>query len=145
MKKSFFALLALGVLAMGVSQAVAQHEEHAQGEHQEKADEAHAGMAMNKKAIQGEVVDITCYLRRESKGKEHIKCAEYCANLGMPLGVLEDKTNKLYLIIPPGHEEPKKQVMAFLGKKVKVNATLYTMGELTGVEIEKIEEIKQGS
>ena len=144
MKKSFFTLLALGALAMGVSQVAAQHEGHTQEMDQEKAHETHAGMEMNKKAIQGEIVDITCYLRRESRGEEHIKCAEYCANLGMPLGVLEDKTNKLYLIIPPGHEEPKKQVMSYFGKKVKVNGTLYTMGELTGVEIEKIEEIEQG-
>ena len=94
------------------------------------------------RTITGEIIDITCYMRHDSKGEKHIKCATYCANLGMPLGVLEDGTDKIYVIIPPGHEDPKGPVMPYVGKKVKIDAILYTMGGLTGLEVEKIEAVE---
>jgi len=56
--------------------------------------------------------------------------------------VLEEGTDKLYLIIPAGHADPKTPVLPHLGKKVKVDGVLYAMGGLTGVEIGKIEEVK---
>ena len=143
MNKLSTAFLALGALVLSISSGLAQHEGHDQGSAHKKAPAAQQEEQIDARTVRGEIVDITCYIRHDSRGEKHIKCAEYCANLGMPLGVLEDETNKLYLIIPPGHEDPKKLVMPFLGKKVKVDAILYTMGGLTGVEIEKIEEIKQ--
>ena len=87
-------------------------------------------------------VEFKCYFRYDSRGEKHVKCATYCANLGMPLGLLEDETSKVYLIIPPGHEDPKGPVMPYIGKRVKIDAILYTMGGLTGLEIEKIEASK---
>lgn len=142
MKKLSVLFLAIGTLVLGNSLVLAQHEGHSGESMHEKASAPHEKAQVETKGIQGEVVDITCYLRRGSKGEEHVKCAEYCANLGMPLGLLEDETNKLYLIIPAGHEDPKPLVFPHLGDKVKVHGTLYAMGGLTGVEIEKIEETK---
>lgn len=140
MKKSFLTFLALAALVASVSLAVAQHEGHEKMD--EKMPAAHGKMETGARTIRGEVVDITCYLRRGSRGEEHIKCAEYCANLGMPLGVLEDGTDKLYLIIPAGHADPKTLVFPHLGKKVNIDGVLYAMGGLTGVEIGKIEEVE---
>ena len=57
------------------------------------------------RTVTGEIIDITCYFRHDSRGEKHVKCATYCVNLGMPLGLLEDETSKVYLIIPPGHED----------------------------------------
>ena len=78
----------------------------------------------------------------DSKGEEHKKCAITCANMGMPLGVLEDKTNKIYLIIPNGHADPKKPVMEYFGKKVEVDATFWKMGGLVSLEVKSIREVK---
>tara|TARA_B100001123_G_C14564705_1_gene731763 strand:- start:283 stop:504 length:222 start_codon:yes stop_codon:yes gene_type:complete len=64
------------------------------------------------------------------------------ANLGMPLGLLEDKTNNIYLIIPAGHEAPKGSVLPHMGKRIKAAAILYTVGGLSGLEVEKVEELK---
>jgi hypothetical protein len=95
----------------------------------------------DEKTLEGEIIDITCYIRHDSKGPDHLKCAEYCATLGMPFGFLEDKTHKIYLILPDGHENPVKPYKKHLGKKVKVKALLYTMGGMTGFEIVSIEEL----
>lgn len=142
MKKTAVAFLVLGALTVSAPLLMAQHGEHASGTTQKMESADHSETQADTTTIQGEVVDITCYIRHESKGEKHVACAESCANMGMPLGVLEDGTNKLFLIIPPGHEDPKQLVMPFLGKKVKIDAVLYAMGGLTGVEIQKIEELK---
>ena len=94
------------------------------------------------RTITGEIIDITCYMRCDSRGGKHIKCGSYCANLVMPLGLLEDKTDSIYLIIPADHEDPKGSVLPYMGKKIKVDAVLYIMGGLTGLQVEKIEELK---
>ena len=60
----------------------------------------------------------------------------------MPLSLLEDRANNIYLIIPAGHEALKGSVLPYMGKRGKVDAILYTMGGLAGLEVEKIEELK---
>ena len=147
MRRSFITLLALSGLLLTAPRLMAQHDEHqgagdAPGKGHAKMAHAKAEDGIDSRTVKGEVIDITCYVRHDSKGAEHIKCATVCANLGMPLGVLEDETENVYLIIPSGHEDPKKAVMPFLGKKVKIDAILYTMGGLTGLEIESISEVK---
>ena len=97
---------------------------------------------IDEKTVQGEFIDITCYVRHDSKGPNHLKCAEYCASLSMPFGLLEDGTNKIYLILPGGHDNPTELIMPYIEKKVKVDGIIYTMGGLTGFEIQEIEEIK---
>jgi hypothetical protein len=93
------------------------------------------------RSMSGEIIDITCYTRHDSKGPEHLKCAVYCANLGMPLGFLEDDTNKVYLILPSGHADPKEAVMPYMAKHVNVDAIIYVSGGLAGVEILEIAEL----
>jgi hypothetical protein len=117
------------------------HEDHkpaatktAEHHHGEEGD-------IDEKVVEGEIIDITCYIRHDSKGPDHLKCAEYCATLGMPFGFLEDKTNKIYLILPEGHNDPVTPYKKYLAKKVKVKALLYTTGGMTGLEIESIEEM----
>ena len=96
--------------------------------------------------VTGEVIDITCYVRHDSKGPEHIKCALYCANLGMPLGILEDDTDKIYLIIPAGHGAPQEGVDGFIGKHVTVKLMVFRRGGLNSAEVMEIAavESKQG-
>ena len=119
----------------------ADHQSHGQHEDTAKAGQHHEKDGdIDEKTIEGEIIDVTCYIRHDSKGPKHIKCAESCALLGMPFGVLEDKTNKIYLLLPAGHDNPIKPYKAHLGKKVKVTGLIYTMGGLTGLEIDSIEE-----
>lgn len=96
---------------------------------------------IDEKVVEGEIIDITCYIRHDSKGPDHLKCAEYCTTLGMPFGFIEDKTNKIYLILPPEHDNPIEPYKEYIAKKVKVKGLIYMIGGMTGLEIESIEEI----
>ena len=126
------------VLAAGYPAAQAEEGHHTGGAKQAVETEE----AMDVKSVQGEIIDITCYVRHDSKGSEHLKCAVYCANLGMPLGLLEDGTDKIYLILPSGHADPKEAVMPFVAKRVKVEGIVYLTGGMAGIEVLEIEELK---
>ena len=142
MKNAIVVFAALGPLFLSASLFLGQHgEKHEQGSAHGKS-AAGAKEEIDSCAVTGEIIDITCYMRHDSRGEKHIKCGTYCANLGMPLGLLEDRANNIYLIIPAGHEDPKGSVLPYMGKRGKVDAILYTMGGLAGLEVEKIEELK---
>lgn len=90
--------------------------------------------------IKGHVIDIVCYTRHSAIGAKHLKCATTCANTGIPMGILEDDTNEIYLVFPPGHTNPNDQVMAYLEKDVTVIGTVHRKGGLKGVTISSITE-----
>jgi hypothetical protein len=56
-------------------------------------------------SVQGEIVDLACYLAKGKKGPEHKACAQMCAKGGVPLGVLTE-SEELYLLIDD-HSNPK--------------------------------------
>lgn len=125
-------------LAAGYPAAQADEGHHVSGAKQTTETEE----AIDVKSVEGEIIDITCYVRHDSKGAEHLKCAVYCANLGMPLGLLEDGTDKIYLILPSGHGDPKEAVQSFIAKRVKVEGIVYSTGGMAGIEVVEIEELK---
>ena len=97
------------------------------------------GVTTGIKTIVGEVVDPGCYIVNGAKGDTHRECTIACAKAGQVLGILEAKTNKLYLIATetPG-EDPNKAVLAYAGKKVTVTGKFYSRGGVTAVKIASI-------
>lgn len=128
------------VAIAAVAQTHGEHEHHTETADTTSMHAMHDGgdddMAV--KTVTGEVIDITCFVRHDSKGPEHIKCANYCAGLGMPLGILEDETNKIFLILPAGHAAPKESVEGFIGERVTAKLMLFRSGGLTGAEVMEI-------
>lgn len=58
--------------------------------------------AKTETTITGELVDVKCYLTgmMGGRGDEHKQCATDCIKSGLPAGVLEEKTQKVYTIVP---------------------------------------------
>ena len=54
--------------------------------------------------MSGEIVDLSCYLSKGSKGKRHKTCAEMCAKKGLPIGVITE-AGDVYLLIED-HDNP---------------------------------------
>jgi hypothetical protein len=48
--------------------------------------------------LRGEIVDLACYIGHGAKGPDHQKCAEKCAEMGQPLGLLTSD-GKLYVLL----------------------------------------------
>ena len=97
------------------------------------------GVTTGIKTIVGEVVDPACWVVNGAKGDTHKECTIACAKAGQVLGILEAKTNKLYIIATenPG-EDPNKGVIDFAGQKVTVTGKFYTRGGVTAVKISSI-------
>jgi hypothetical protein len=62
--------------------------------------------------VQGEIVDMACYMAKGSRGAAHKTCAQLCAKKGVPIGVLTD-AGELYLLLddhnnPDPYDDAKK-------------------------------------
>ena len=81
-------------------------------------------------SIEGQVVDVSCYLAQGLKGDAHRQCAEICANqLGIPLNVLDDEGNLWHLVDDdmPGHDQ-NPTVVQYAEQRVRATGTLIDKG-----------------
>lgn len=85
---------------------------------------SHAAAAAKAGSVTGEVIDSACYIKSGAKGADHIKCAQACADSGIPLAILEDGSNKVvWVASKKDMETPNAQLKPYAGKKVKVTGT----------------------
>ena len=57
-----------------------------------------AAWAATDTSVTGELVDTKCFLSMGAKGEGHKECAAKCAQDGIPVGVLDDASGKLYVL-----------------------------------------------
>ena len=100
---------------------------------------AHENHPGKKAVIVGQVVDTACYLGHDSKGEKHAECAASCAKEGIPLAILDAKTNLLYLPIAMSHKNANAQLLPFIEKKVKVTGVVLEKNGMKGIAIDKVE------
>ena len=87
-----------------------------------------AGAAASK-AVTGEIIDTFCYAAAGAKGASHRQCAMDCAKAGIPLGLLEDGTNQVYVLLPPKDKEPvPKALIDKCAQKVTITGKVYAVG-----------------
>ena len=90
--------------------------------------------------LTGEVVDLACYMHAGLKGPDHKACAVACAANGVPLGLLDEKTHKLYVDL--GRDAMNKDVPVLKGHEaewVTVKALVYVKDGLPGITIQSLE------
>jgi len=51
--------------------------------------------------ISGELVDTFCYANSQIAGEAHAECARKCIRKGVPAGIVDEKTHRLYVLLPP--------------------------------------------
>lgn len=86
-----------------------------------------AAPAQEQVTVQGEIVDLTCYMTKGSRGADHKGCAQQCAKKGLPIGVLTDGGD-LYLLLDD-HNDPEPYEAA---KKIAGDR-----GEIAGKKVNK--------
>jgi hypothetical protein len=105
---------------------------------------AHEGHKENSsaKTVVGEVIDPVCYLSHDSRGLEHAACARMCANNGVGLGILQDKTGTIYVSLPVDHSNPNAKLLEFVGQHVEVKGTVFRKGGLTGISVDSVRAVE---
>ncbi len=70
--------------------------------------------------LQGEIVDMACYMSKGSKGAAHKACAQLCAKKGVPVGILTEG-GELYLLLDDhNNPDPYEEVKKLAGEKAEV-------------------------
>ncbi len=69
------------------------------------------------KVLEGRLIDLMCYTM-DMVGEKHTQCALQCAQKGLPVGLREEKTGKLYTILlpSPGLADCMEQTVRIMGK-----------------------------
>ena len=102
-----------------------------------------AGLAMTadtQKSVTGNLEDTFCYSALGAHGPSHAECALKCAQKGIPVGLVEKGTKKMYILLPPKNEQPiPDDVMKNMEKKVTVTGKSYSKG---GVEFLTVDSVK---
>jgi hypothetical protein len=85
--------------------------------------------------IEGEILDLACFIPKRAKGPAHRKCAQTCAEHGMPLGLLADD-DSVYLLYPRhGQEESFETDKKLAGTRARQTGDAAERGGLRGFEV----------
>lgn len=95
--------------------------------------------------VRGEVVELACYLANNLTGPKHAVCAVSCAEGGAPLGILDKKAGKAYLIVLD-HDDLMgaksdmvlKKFKPYIAKDVTATGKIIQRGGLTGIAVASV-------
>ena len=90
--------------------------------------------------IKGEIIDTYCYGLMGAKGESHRQCAMDCLKAGIPAGLLEEGTGKVYVLLPNKDKTGlPKAVIDKAGRMATVTGKVYASGGSQFLTVEKIE------
>ena len=97
--------------------------------------------------IVGQVVDSECYMKMGDMAlsEDHHNCAEACAKGGIPLAILEEKTDSLYYTANAGMsmKSTTESLMPYLDEKVSIKGKVMERAGAKLLVISSIEKVKK--
>ena len=89
--------------------------------------------------VKGEVIDTYCYALMGAKGESHRQCAIDCVKAGIPAGLLEEGTGKVYVLLPNKDKAGlPKEVIDKMGRMASITGKVYTSGGSNFLTVESI-------
>lgn len=92
--------------------------------------------------IKGEVIELSCYVNMGAKGESHRQCAIECANNGHPLGLLEDQTGRIFIILTAIDKNTKDLLLPYIAEHVTIDGSLVEKGGMNFLNMQSIEKVK---
>jgi predicted lipoprotein with Yx(FWY)xxD motif len=90
-------------------------------------------------SVTGHLRDSFCFLTMGADGASHQKCAIGCAKKGIPVLLVEDKTEKYYVLLPPKDEQSlPADVVNKMEDEVTVTGTQYSKGGMTFLTVNSV-------
>lgn len=131
MRKSIAAL----ALTVAVGSGLAWSHEG----HKKDAEHGEGGMEMT---VKGELVDMSCFMAHEGKGKKHAECAKMCVlKNGAPLGLVTPE-GKVYLLVEdhstPKAKKPYAQAKEMVAETVTIKGDMYERGGVQALVVESV-------
>ena len=89
--------------------------------------------------LKGEVIDTFCYALMGAKGESHRQCAIDCVKAGIPAGLLEEGTGKVYVLLPNKDKSGlPKGVIDKMGRMASITGRVFTTGGSNFLTVESI-------
>jgi hypothetical protein len=89
--------------------------------------------------IEGEIVDLVCYMDHGAKGSEHIPCAEACVKAGAPIGLLT-YTGDTYLLVGDRTASTSyEKLRSLVGDRVVVVGNVFRRGGIQAIVVKNVE------
>src|SRR3989344_2714433 len=107
-----------------------------EGHQQEHAQSVKSGA----QTIQGEVLDMVCFMAHEGQGPKHKSCALKCVKEGAPMGLLT-KDGKVYLLLEDhASKKPYEQMKDWAGSQATVKGEFFQRGGVQAVVVKSSEK-----
>ena len=92
--------------------------------------------------LSGEVVETACFIIGNRRGEAHRQCAIASARAGQDLGILDERTKKLYVsIVDRRSEAGPDPLVPFIAHRVDVRGELLERGELPAVIVTSVKSL----
>ena len=91
--------------------------------------------------VQGEVLDMSCYIAHGAKGDDHVGCAKKCVKGGQPMGLLASDGTVYLLYAPHDDASAYEQTRDFAGQQVEVTGNAATNAGIKGIEVRGVKAI----
>lgn len=98
-------------------------------------DKAPAKDAPQETTLQGEVLDMVCYMSSEAHGEKHKSCALSCLKRGNPMGLLTTDGKVVLLVEDHGAAKAFEDLKAKGGDTVSVTGAMFERGGLAALQV----------
>ena len=85
-----------------------------------------AACAQEDVTVQGEIIDMACYMAKGSRGASHKACAQLCAKRGVPIGVLTDGGEVYLLLDDHNNPDPYDDAKKLAGERAEVSGKKFS-------------------
>ncbi len=128
-------------MSMGLAMVFVMNFSFADERHKEHKMPKSSVSSSQMQTVEGEVLDMVCFMAHEGKGKKHKDCAQKCIDGGAAVGLLTPD-GKVYLVIENHHKkEGYQKVKKLAAEKVKITGTIYTRDGVQAIEVETVEKL----
>ncbi len=91
------------------------------------------------KTVTGTLEDSFCYVTLGAHGPSHQKCATECAKKGIPVGLVEKGSDKIYVLLPPKNGEPLPDtVISKMEDEVTITGDAYDKGGVNYLTVKSL-------
>jgi hypothetical protein len=90
--------------------------------------------------VKGQLRDSFCWNVAGAQGPSHRACAIACAKKGIPVTLVEDGTNKPYVLLPPKDKQGlPESVISRMEGEASITGTVYTKGGVSYLRVKSVQ------
>jgi len=100
-----------------------------------------ATFAQDEVTVQGEIIDMACYMAKGSRGPSHKACAQMCAKKGVPIGVLTDAGEVYLLLDDHNNPDPYDDAKKLAGERAEVSGKKFSKQGVSSIVVAGIKSL----